>query len=531
MTEFFGILLFLFPILSGIILAAVKTEQVSSLFRVQLSGMVLIGVYLSTAGKFIINTPLAFMGEPLWFSFSLIPSSLFLVTILTLLVLLLAVRQENGKLSRPDAVFLNFALVFGLASFFSGQFLMRYIALEIVGLIAALSTLEWAEDPISFDRFSTVFFLLRLADLSLLISIILLWVNSGTLNIDEMIRAAVKFPADRQIWIMTGVAVSAAIKLAVSPFWTWLGCAERKNKPLPYWTSVILIPSLGMYLLYRFVPIIQSQAIFQISLVIAASVLLIHLLILLRTKRAQVPRLLVISDMMGAMIFYGAASGSSGALVIYALGFIIIRLIVVLQDHGYSRISQHRAYLLLLIVLSLPGFFLYREADFMFLWGWVLSTAAIAIASKTLGLLSPVRGDLVAGQAGNAEELLTGSRTENQENDLTRRMDRALKPGYIMQRINGLPVFINQTAAWLYANVEQSIDQQWMGLERMLLGISRLTLTKIEQAGSEKADSLVRDLVYRIGEHEKHIKENPFWWALVWIPVMLAAVLFILLSS
>jgi hypothetical protein len=293
---------------------------------------------------------------------------------------------------------------------------------------------------------------------------------------------------------------------------------------------VILIPSLGIYLLYRFVPIIQSQAIFQISLVIVASVLLIHLLILLRDKRAQVSRLLGVSDMMGAMIFFGVASGSSGALVIYALGFIIIRLIVVLQVHGFSRISQHRASFLLLIVLSLPGFFLYREADFLFLWGWVLSTAALAVSSKTLRFLSPVRGDLVDRQAGNADELLTGSRTENQTDNLTRRMDRTLNPGYMMQRINGLPVFINQTAAWLNLRVEQAIDQQWVSLERLLLGISRLTLTKFEQAGSEKADSLVRDLVYRIGEHEKHIKENPFWGALVWIPVMIAAVLFILLS-
>lgn len=527
---FWAFLLFLLPISSGIGFAVVKKRQINSFFRVQLSVIVLSLLYLSTAGEFTVRTPLVFLGEPLWLSFSKTPMVLFLVAVLTLWVLLFAVKRQEARLSRVDAVLLNFALAFGYAAFFSGQFLMRYISLEIVGLITALSTLGWAEDQISLDRFNVVFILLRLGDLGLLISILLLRVDSGTLNIEEMIKTAVELPVGRQVWIIAGVLVAVAIKLAVWPFWTWLRCAERRKQRLVYWISALLVPSLGMYLLYRFVPIIQSQVVYQRSLALVALMLLIIPWISHRANRAQVSRFLVISNMMGAMFFFGAASGSSGALVLYASGFIIFRLILILQDLGYIRISQYRVLFLLLLVLALPGFFLVWEASFLFALGWLLLTLVIAAGLKGMGLLSPDKGDAKEIQSGREDVPPKGSRTEIPINMLARWMDRKLGVDLINQRVNGLSDVLSQIAAWLYSNVEQAFDRQWIGVEQMTLGISRLTLGKIEQEGADRADSLIRDLVYRIGEHEKQIKENPFRWALLWIPVMLAVVLIIMLA-
>lgn len=531
MTEFLGLLLFVFPVLSSMVFAVVGKQQIRTLFRVQLAVIVFALLFLSTAGEFTVSTPLVFMGEPLWLSFSRTPLLLFLAAVLTLGILLFAVKQQEGRLSRIEAVLLNVTLAFGFAAFFSGQFLMRYISLEMVGLIAALSTLEWTEERISLARFHEVFILLRLGDLSLLISILLLWVDSGTLNIEEMIGAAVGIPGNRQIWIIAGVIAAAAIKLAVWPFWAWLRCAESKKQRPTYWISAILVPSLGMYLLYRFVPLIKVQLGYQISLALVAFVLMILPWLLRRAKRIRVSRFLVISSMMGAMFFYAAASGSSGAMVFYALGWIIFRLLLVFQDREYIRASRYRTLFLLLIVFALPGFFLVREASFGFSLGWVFFTLLVAAGLVDLGLLSSDKSAVEDRQAGDEDGALTGAQTEISPNKLVRERDRMLGTSLINQRSSGLPGILGQTADWLYAHVEQGFDQHWIGVERVLMGVSKFTLGKVEQAGIDRADSLIRGLVYRIGEHEKHSKETHIRWALLWIPIMLVFVLIVMLSS
>jgi len=529
--EFVGSLVVIFPLLSGILFAVVKKQQINSLFRVLLSVLILCLLYLSTAGDFAVSTPLAFMAEPLWFSFSRTPAVFFLAAVLTLWVLLFAGKKDEARLFRWEAVLLTFSLAFGCAAFFSGQFLMRYISLEFIGLIAALSTLAWGEELISLARFNNVFILLRLGDLSLLISILLLWVDSGTLNIEDMIKAAVELPTDRKTWILAGVLVAAAIKLAVWPFRAWLRCAEERKQRLTYWISAILVPSLGMYLLYRFVPIIKSQAVYQTALAVGGLALLSIPLFFDLADRDQVSPFLVISSVMGAMYLFSAASGSSGVLILYAWGFIIFRLILIFQNRGDIHIPQVGSLFLLLMVFALPGFFLIREASYGFLLGWAWSAFIIAVGLIRLGLFSPDQPERRARREGNQIGPRKGSRAEIPANKLAPWTDG--KPGTkgIKKRSNGLLGNLSQAPAWLYSHVEQAFDQQWRGFEGLLMRVSTFTLSTIEQAGSDRANSLIRDLVDRIGEQEKRIMENPFRWALLWIPLMLAVVLIVIFIS
>ncbi len=531
MRELVGSLVFVLPIISGVGFAVLKKQQISSLLRVLLSVISLCLLYLSAAGKFTVSTPVAFMGEPLWFSFSRTPSLLFLAAVLTLWVLLFAGKKDDIRLLRWDAVLLAFALSFGWAAFFSGQFLMRYISLEFVGLIAALSTIGWDEELISLARFNVVFILLRLGDLSLLISILILWRDSGTLNIGDMIAAAVEFSPDRQIWIISGVLAAAAIKLAVWPFWTWLRCAEEKKQHLTYWISAILVPSLGMYLLYRFVPIIKSQAVYQTSLAIGGLALVSMPVFLHLADRARFSPYIIVSSVLGAMYLFGAAAGSTGVLVLYAWGFIIFRLILIFQNRGDIRIPRVGSLFLLLMVFALPGYFLFQEASSGFSAGWALSAALIVVGLMGLDLISPDHAAVQRSNKNNRIASRKESQVENTTNTHTRRLD--WKPGVtaLKQKSSGLPGTISRAAAWLYSHVEQAFDQQWRGFERVLMSISTFTLSAIEHAGSDRANSLIRSLVDRIGEQEKRIMENPFRWALIWIPLMLAVVLIIILFS
>ena len=522
-------LLFFLPIALGIVLI-VKSHQGKSFFLVLLSAIILCLLYVSLVGPFTVRTRLVFLGEPLWLSFSQTPTVLFLVTTLTLWLLLFAGQQQQEEFSRFDAVLLAFSLAFGYAAFFSGQFLMRYISLEIVGLIAALSALDWASDQFPFGRFCVVFIFLRLGDLGLLISILLLRASSSTLNIDEMIKTAVELPADQQIWILAGVLVAVAIKLAVWPFSMWLPCAQGKKQRPAYWIPAILVPSLGMYLLYRFVPIVQARAVYQVSLVVLAVGILIVAWISRRAKRDQPSRFLLISNIIGAMLFFGAASGSSKALMIYSSGLIMFRLILVLQDRGYVRLSQRGALWLLLIVHALPLFFLFRKASLLFAFGWMLSTGVIVVALKRLGLLSADDVSVKDHQVGRQDAPLTGNRTEMPMTKLARWMNRNLEIGLINRCVSGLTVALRHTAAWLYSHVEQMLDHLWQGVERLMMGISRLTLGQIEQAGADRTDALLLDLVDRVREREERNRQRPFRWDLLWIPFMVAVVLVFLLT-
>ena len=522
-------LLFFLPIAFGIVFIG-KSHRIRLFLLVLLSVIIFCLLYLSTVGPFTIRTRLVFLGEPLWLSLSQTPTILFLITALTLwLLLFIRQQQRQEELSRFDAVLLSFSLAFGYVAFFSGQFLMRYISLEIVGLIAALSALDWSEDPFPIGRFRVVFIFLRLGDLGLLISILLLRASSGTLNIDEMIEAAVDLPPDQQVWILAGVLLAVAIKLAVWPFAMWLGCAQGKKQRPAYWIAAILLPSLGMYLLYRFLPIVQAQAVYQIFLAALAVAILIVALVSRRDKRDQPSRVLMIGNMIGAMLFLGAASGSSKALILYSSALIMFRLILILQDRGYVPLSPRGALLLLLIVHAPPLVFLLRESSPLFALGWVLSTGLLVVALKRQGLFSAGEVDLKR-QAGWQDLPMNGSQTEMPMTKLARWVNHNLEVGLINRCVTGLTDALRHTAAWLYTHLEQTLDHQWEGVERLMMAISRLTLGQIEQAGADRSDAFFRDLVDRVGEREKRSRQRPFRWDLVWIPLMLAVVLVFLLT-
>jgi hypothetical protein len=237
----------------------------------------------------------------------------------------------------------------------------------------------------------------------------------------------------------------------------------------------------------------------------------------------------MIGNIIGAMLFLGAASGSPKALMLYSSGLIIFRLILVIQDREYIRLSQRGALLLLLVVHTPPLLFLIQEASLLFALGWVLATGLIVVARKRFGLLSADEVS-VKRQADWQGVPLNGSQTEMPMAKLARWMNQNLEIGLINRCVTGLAATLRQTAAWLYSHIERTLDQHWEFVERLMMSISKLTLGKVEQAGADSADALLRDLVHHVENREKRSREKPFRWDLLWIPLMLAVVLVFLLT-
>ena len=239
-------LIFSVPLLSGFLIIACKKCHAKSVFLFTI-GIVLAGLIgLQLMGEQGVSTSLAFMGEPITFDISTTALQLYWVTVLALGPLAWRfIKEQSTPGARYQLALINFSLSFGFIAFISGQFMIRYIALDIVGLLAALTVLRRFSDSVSFRRFVFIFQILRLGDLSLLVSILLLNHNSGTLDISRMISAAVDLPIQIRTWVLAGFVFAILIKAAVWPFGLWVRRARHPEVNLSFWIPGFLMPLLG----------------------------------------------------------------------------------------------------------------------------------------------------------------------------------------------------------------------------------------------------------------------------------------------
>ncbi|MGC9334805.1 MAG: proton-conducting transporter membrane subunit [Anaerolineae bacterium] len=143
------------------------------------------------------------------------------------------------------------ALAAGNLAFLSGHFLLRYVALEIVGLCIAAAPLLKGSNRERFVHAGWVYLLLRFGDAGLLTAILLLGAETGTFEIGAALEAAATLPAPMRLWVSLGFFVAVAVKVGVWPFYAWIDSGRRLARSTYTWLYATLMPNLGFYLLYR----------------------------------------------------------------------------------------------------------------------------------------------------------------------------------------------------------------------------------------------------------------------------------------
>ncbi len=145
-------------------------------------------------------------------------------------------------------------------AYLSGNFLGRYVALEVVALcVAAAPLIERADDE--GPRIArAVYVLLRLGDAGLLMAILLLWRLSGTLAIDGALAGGLGADPASMRWVVGGLALAAWLKMGAWPFQAWIEAAEPLSPFTRAWTFATVLPNLGLYLLYRVTPLIAARS-------------------------------------------------------------------------------------------------------------------------------------------------------------------------------------------------------------------------------------------------------------------------------
>ena len=187
-------------------------------------------------------------------SLSLATTSLFAITATAAAaVVIYLVGGITGLGPRPSysGALVLIALAASNLTFLSGHFLLRYVALEIVGLCIAAAPMLEGNGRERFVHAGWIYLLLRFGDAALLSAILLLGARSGTFEIGAALEAVSTLSEPAQLWISLGFFLAIAVKIGVWPFYAWIDSGRSLTRSTYAWLYATLMPNLGFYLLYR----------------------------------------------------------------------------------------------------------------------------------------------------------------------------------------------------------------------------------------------------------------------------------------
>lgn len=517
---------FAIPILMVILTWVSKKAQHA---KIGLAGVVLVilGVGgLALGGEVDLDPGWVFMEEPITFSITYTAIWLFLGTVLPLAGIIWQGRRRADPAMTPyQWMIVHLSLSFGLVAFFSGQFMIRYIALDIVGLLAALTVLSTFSATAGTRAFILMFQILRLGDLSLLASILLLNHLTGTLEISPMIAGAVDLPPNMRMWILLGFLLAILIKAAIWPFGLWLKRARQHAPTISFWTSGLLLPALGYYLLYRITPILQSGGIFQ-NLVLSTALALALLPILFTALEVvKFDRLTQVGGIMGCFLLAATVPPGVQFLTYYMLGLIAHRFSLLLAEETETRLVN---ILSALFPLLLNGLFIIPNLNifptaFLFLWiGITLLVVIWELALQRKPVLFEVK--TIEPNGGLLGDEFFGRFLVKTADWLYRILEGAVLTHGVIR----MSEFFQQVADWVYNHVELGMEYLWIWLGRKLVQISEGTLRKVETETSKSSGDLMKEALHSLEVYEQNTRRKTLRLDLAWIPLFLAVILIML---
>ena len=149
-----------------------------------------------------------------------------------------------------------------LALVLADNFLLLYFSWELVGLCSYLLIGHYSHLRSAAEASKKAFITTRLGDVGLLIAIILLWRETGTLNIQDIIVAAQAGEVGREILTASVVLMflGAMGKSAQFPFHVWLPDAMEGPTPVSALIHAATMVVAGVYLVTRMLPLFELVA-------------------------------------------------------------------------------------------------------------------------------------------------------------------------------------------------------------------------------------------------------------------------------
>jgi NADH-quinone oxidoreductase subunit L len=151
------------------------------------------------------------------------------------------------------------ASMLGLVMFDS--LLVVYVFWEMVGLSSYLLIGFWFDRPAAAAAAKKAFLVTRLGDLGFLLAIILIFVQAGTFDIDQIEELALAGALSSSVltFFALGVFAGAAGKSAQVPFQVWLPDAMEGPTPVSALVHSATMVAAGVYLVARMFPIFHES--------------------------------------------------------------------------------------------------------------------------------------------------------------------------------------------------------------------------------------------------------------------------------
>ncbi|MFQ6025919.1 MAG: NADH-quinone oxidoreductase subunit L [Dehalococcoidia bacterium] len=296
-----------------------------------------------------------------------------LVTFVALMVQIYSLGYMRGD-PRFDWYYAFHALFIAamLTLVVADNFLLLYVAWELVGLCSYLLIGFWFELPSAREAAKKAFIVTRIGDVGLLIGILLLWREVGSFSMSEAFEAA------RSGAMSEGIATTAAIllflgamgKSAQFPFHVWLPDAMEGPSPVSALIHAATMVAAGVYLVARTYPIFvaSGDALLVVTIIGLITALGAATIALVSTDLKRILAYSTISHLglmmlsLGAFgytaaIFHLMAHGFSKALLFLGAGSVMhsIDELDIRRMGGLRRVMPVTAILFSIGALSLGG--------------------------------------------------------------------------------------------------------------------------------------------------------------------------------
>ena len=205
------------------------------------------------------------------------------------------------------------------------NFLLLYIAWELVGLCSYLLIGFWFENPGPREAAKKAFVVTRIGDVGLLVGILLLWVNVGSFSMTDAFAAAASGE------LGSGVTTAAAIllllgamgKSAQFPFHVWLPDAMEGPTPVSALIHAATMVIAGVYLVARAYPIFAAspEAMMIVAIVGLITALGAATIALVSTDLKRILAYSTVSHLGLMMLSLGAFGWTAAVFHLMAHGF------------------------------------------------------------------------------------------------------------------------------------------------------------------------------------------------------------------
>ena len=218
-----------------------------------------------------------------------------------------------------------------LALVLADNFLLLYVAWELVGLCSYLLIGFWYERRSAAEAAKKAFITTRIADVALLVGILLLFKELGTFSMSETFHQAELLMAGGESLLSTGTATAAALLLFVGamgksaqvPFHVWLPDAMEGPTPVSALIHAATMVVAGVFLVARTFALFEAapDALLVVAIVGLVTTLMTATMALVATDLKRILAYSTVSHLGLMMLSLGAFGYTAAIFHLIAHGF------------------------------------------------------------------------------------------------------------------------------------------------------------------------------------------------------------------